>query len=145
MAEYHQGKFVPRNPSKYIGNVNDICYRSGWERKFMIWCDTTPSVLSWGSEEVVIPYISPVDNRPHRYFVDFIIKYKTSTGEIKKALVEIKPKAQTMLPKQRKRTQRYLEEVKTYAVNQAKWKYADEWAKDRGIEFRILTEKELGI
>lgn len=111
----------------------------------MVFFDNNPSILKWSSEETVVPYISPVDNRPHRYFLDFTVMFKTRTGEIKRAIVEVKPAAQTKPPVNRKKTQRYLEEVKTYSVNQAKWKYAKEWALDNGFEFMILTEKELGL
>jgi hypothetical protein len=145
MGEYHQGIYVPRNPSKYVGDLSKIYYRSGWERKCMIFFDTNPSILQWSSEETVIPYISPVDGRMHRYFVDFTVKYKTRTGQVKKAIVEVKPEAQTKPPTQKKKTKRFIQEVMTYSVNTAKWKFASEWAADRGFEFKILTEKDIGV
>ena len=61
-------------------------------------------------------------------------------------MIEVKPKRQTQPPKQKSRiTKGYLYEAKTYAVNQAKWKAANEWCKDRLLEFKIITEDELGI
>lgn len=112
----------------------------------MKWCDNNPNILEWGSEELAIPYISPKDNRVHRYFVDFYIKVKENTGIVKKYLIEIKPSKFTKEPKIPKRkTKQFLNEVLTWGVNQAKWKYATEFCKDRGWEFLILTEKELGI
>lgn len=143
MGEYSQGKFVPRNPDKYVGDVSNIVYRSSWEKKCMIYFDNNPGILKWSSEETIVPYISPVDGRPHRYFIDFTVMFKTKSGEIKRAIVEIKPKAQTVPPVKRKNTQRYITEVKTYSVNQAKWKYASEWAKRNNFEFMILTEDHL--
>lgn len=145
MAQYHQGKFTPKNPSKYVGDVNNIIYRSSWELKVLIYLDRTPAILKYSSEETVIPYISPVDNRPHRYFLDFTVLFKTKDGIVKRAIVEVKPKAQTLPPKVQKKTKRYLNEVKTYAVNTAKWKYAQEWADKNGFLFLILTEKDIGV
>ena len=102
--------------------------------------------MEWGSEEFWIPYLSPVDNRVHRYFPDFIIKVKESSEDVKTYVIEVKPKKQTMPPKQKSRvTKSYLYEAKTYAVNQAKWKAAKEFCADRLIEFKIITEDELGI
>ena len=105
------------------------------------------NIIEWGSEEFFIPYLSPLDNRVHRYFPDFIIKVKEQSGEIKKYVIEIKPKKQTVPPVQtsKKRTKTFINEVKTYAVNEAKWKAAQEWCDDRRIKFRIITEEELGI
>ena len=138
--------YKPSNPQKYKGNVNNIICRSTWERKFCKWCDLTENIIEWGSEEFFIPYISPVDKRVHRYFPDFIIKVKESTGQIKTYVIEVKPKRQTMEPKKKSRvTKSYIYECKTYAVNQAKWKAATEFCEDRRIEFKIITEEELGI
>ena len=109
--------------------------------------DSHPDVIEWSSEQVVVPYRSPIDNRVHRYFVDFYVKLKTKDGNIEKRLIEIKPKKQTQQPIRQagKPTKRYIEEVKTWGVNQAKWKAANEYAKDRSMTFQILTEIELGI
>jgi hypothetical protein len=143
---YHQGVYTPKNPQKYIGNPNNIIYRSSWEKKVMLRFDTTPSILKWSSEEFVIPYVSPVDGRPHRYFVDFVVEYKTRDGKIKRAAVEVKPDAQTKLPATPKRmTKQFMESVETYAVNQAKWEAAKKWCANNGMEFIILTEYDLGI
>ena len=142
----YKGKYSPINPKKYKGNHNNIIYRSLWERKFMKYCDTTVNILEWGSEEIIVGYISPLDNRPHRYFPDFYIKVKESMGQIKTYLIEIKPKKQTVEPEKKKRvTKGYLYEVMEYAKNQAKWSAAREFCKDNGWEFKILTETELGI
>jgi hypothetical protein len=104
------------------------------------------NILEWGSEEFSIPYISPIDNRVHKYYPDFIIKVKESSGQIKTYIIEVKPEKQTKEPVKKNRvTKSYIYEVTTYAVNQAKWKAADEFCKDRLIEFKIITENELGI
>jgi len=140
----YKGKFSPKNINKYVGDPTKIIYRSLWERRFMVFCDENNSVIRWGSEEVVVPYISPIDNKYHRYFVDFIIEYKTKEGYKKIDLIEIKPKAQSVPPKKKKKvTQRYLREVKRWGVNQAKWKAATEIAENKGWGFKVLTEKEL--
>ena len=146
MAESLKSKYKPSFPQKYNGNPNNIICRSSWERKFCRWCDLNENVLQWGSEEFYIPYISPVDNRVHKYFPDFIIKVKESNGQIKTYVIEVKPKKQTKPPTKKSRvTKSYLYEVKTYAVNEAKWKAAKEFCDDRLIEFKIITEDELGI
>ena len=142
----YKGKYQPSYPKKYKGNPTNIIYRSLWERKFMVYCDMNENILEWGSEEIVVPYRSPIDNRYHRYFPDFYIKYKDKGGKIKKSLIEIKPFKQTMEPKvQKRKTKGYIYEVVEYAKNQAKWKAAEEWCLDRGYEFKVLTENELGI
>jgi hypothetical protein len=142
----YKGKYQPSHPKKYKGNPTNIIYRSLWERKFMVYCDTNENIIEWGSEELALPYRSPVDNRIHRYFPDFYIKVKESNGLTKKYIIEIKPQKQTIEPKVPKRkTKSYIYEVVEYAKNQAKWKAAEEWCLDRGYEFKVLTENELGI
>jgi hypothetical protein len=144
--ETYKGRYKVKNPDKYRGNINDIIYRSSWELKFMNWCDTTPAILEWGSEVAVIPYVSPVDKRIHRYFVDFYMKVQDRDGQIEKYLIEIKPKKFTQEPVKPKRvTKQFLEEVFTYGVNQAKWKAAREFCEDRKWKFLVLTEDELKI
>ena len=144
----YSGKYIPSNPKKYRGNYNQIIYRSLWERKLMVYCDNNEKVLEWGSEEVVIPYVSPWDNRIHRYFSDFYMKVRQANGSIKKFIIEVKPKSQTMPPLVKrggKPTKKYLREVRTWGVNEAKWKSADAFCKDRGWDFKIMTEDNLGI
>lgn len=139
---FHKRKYIPVFPEKYTGDTANIVMRSSWETRFANWCDKNPSIVKWSSEETVIPYRCPTDNLIHRYFVDF--KITTSAG--KTYLVEVKPLIQTQPPVYPgKRTQRYLVESLTFMKNQAKWKAADEYAKDRGWEFKIITEHELGI
>ena len=142
----YKGRYRPSNPKKYRGNASNIIYRSLWERKFMVYCDNNNKILEWGSEEIVLPYRSPIDNKVHRYFPDFYIKVKESNCKIKRYIIEIKPKKQTVEPKMKKRkTKGYIYEVYEYARNQAKWKAAEEFCKDRMWEFKVLTEEELGI
>ena len=142
----YKGFFNPKNPKKYNGDSTNIIYRSTWELRVMKWLDNHPNVIWWNSEELIIPYRSPVDNKMHRYFPDFIIKLKESNEDIKTYVIEVKPKRQTLPPKQKSRvTKSYLYEVQTYAVNQSKWNAADEWCKDRRLEFKVITETELGL
>jgi len=139
---FHKRKYIPIFPEKYTGDPSNIIMRSSWETRFAAWCDKNPSVLKWSSEETIIPYKCPTDNRIHRYFVDF--KITVTTG--KTYLVEVKPKIQTQPPiYPGKRTQRYLQESLSFMKNQAKWEAASEFAKDRGWEFKIITEHELGL
>jgi hypothetical protein len=142
----YKGKYQPTNPKKYRGDPTSIIYRSLWERKFMVYCDNNENILEWGSEELALPYRSPIDNKIHRYFPDFYIKVKESNGSIKKYIIEIKPKKQTIEPiPQKRKTKGYIYEVYEYAKNQAKWKAAEEFCKDRGYEFKVLTEDHLNI
>lgn len=144
---YRQGKFKPSKPEKYKGDPTNIVYRSSYELKFMQYCDLTENVNEWRSEEFFIPYISPLDNKVHRYFPDFFVKYKDKNGENRTLVVEIKPQKDLNMPEQnpKRKTKSWAYKVKTWAVNQAKWKAAKEFCSDRKWEFRILTEKELGI
>jgi hypothetical protein len=142
--QYYQGKYPIQNYMKYRGNPTEIYYRSGWELKFMVYCDRNPNIVEWNSEETVIPYLSPVDDKIHRYFVDFWIKVKIQDGSVREFLVEIKPKAQTKEPKLRKKkTRRFLSEALTYETNQAKWASARVYCAKHGMEFLILTEDDL--
>ena len=138
---YLQGKYRLRLPSKYKGDPRNVVFRSSWEYKFMQWCDSRSAVQEWGSEEIAIPYVSPVDGKRHRYFPDFYVKVNG-----KKYIVEVKAFRQTKEPKTQKRmTKSYINEVFTWGVNQAKWKAATEFCKDYGMEFMLITEKELRI
>jgi hypothetical protein len=143
---FHKRKYKPINPSKYLGDHTNIIMRSSWETKFAIWCDKNPSVISWSSEETIVPYVSPVDNRAHRYFIDFKIQVNTSEGKKRTYLVEIKPDYQTRPPvAPDRKSKKYITEVMTWGVNEAKWRAAKQYALDRGWEFLILTEYHLGI
>ena len=142
----YKGKYRPNNPLKYKCDYRNIIYRSLWELKFMKYCDSNQNILEWGSEEFWLPYRSPLDNKVHRYFPDFYIKVRETTGKINKMVIEVKPKKQCMEPKRpKKKTRGYIYEVREYARNQAKWKAAKSYCLDRGYEFKILTENELGI
>jgi hypothetical protein len=140
-SKYRQGIFTPVNKDKFIGSK--AVYRSGLELRFMRFCDSNDNVLRWGSENIVIPYISPLDGRAHRYYVDnFVIIKEGDT--IKKYLIEIKPSSQTIPPKTKYRKRSHLlYEQSMFVKNQAKWLAAREFCKKKGLEFLILTEKDL--
>lgn len=143
---YKQGFFKPLNPQKYKGNPIQIVYRSSWELKFMMMLDKNPDVLQWGSEELTIRYRNPLTRRSHRYFPDFYLKKKDKDGNIREALIEIKPHSQTMEPKtQKQRTPAYIKKCQEYVKNKAKWEAATSFCQDRKWEFHILTEHDLGI
>lgn len=139
----YRGLFQPKNPGKYLGDSSNIVWRSLWERSFMKYCDETPGVLKWASEELFIPYVSPVDGRVHRYFPDFMLEVQSTSG-VKRFVIEVKPKAQTELPRERKRkTKRFITEMATYAINQAKWNAAKAWCEQQGLSFLVFTEDVL--
>jgi hypothetical protein len=150
MTKYHQGKFKPKNPQKYKGDPTNIIYRSGWELKLFSYLDMHPNVLKWASEEFSIPYVSPIDGRWHRYFPDVYVEQINIDGKKQVVLIEVKPAGQTVAPNPQNKltakgnlSRRYLNEVKTWGVNEAKWKAAQEFCLDRGWTFQILTEKQL--
>ena len=144
-SKYRQGRFRPQNPKKYGGDPTNIVYRSSYELKFMQYCDLTESVNTWKSEEFWIPYRSPIDNKVHRYFPDFFVKYKDKDGNTRTLVVEIKPAKELKMPdtNPKRRTKSWAYSVKMWAINQAKWNACREYCADRGWEFRIFTEKEL--
>ena len=142
----YKGKFTPTHSNKYQGDSRNIIYRSLWELKFMKWCDRNENILEWGSEEFFIPYISPLDNRPHRYFPDFYMKIKESNGKVKRYVIEVKQLKHCVPPtKGRKQKRTFIREVAEYAKNQAKWKAARSFCEMRQLTFKVVTEKELGI
>lgn len=148
----YSGRFRPKNPTKYKGDPTKIIYRSMWEFKFFRWVDEHSDVIWWASEEYVVPYVSPIDGRKHRYFPDVVLHRKLANGEQKTLMIEIKPKAQTKPPDRSKKntatgrlSRRYLNEVKTYGINDAKWKAARAFCAQRNWQFEIYTEKELGL
>jgi hypothetical protein len=142
-GKYKQGTYRPRNPEKYKGTT-PIIYRSSLELKYCQICDLNEKVLSWGSESVVVPYVSPKDGKVHRYFVDFVMHLKEGSN-IGKYLVEIKPDKFTRAPvaTPRKKPKTLLFEKVQYAVNISKWEAAEAWAKKKGYKFVVLTEKDL--
>lgn len=137
-------RFVPKNPQKYIGDVNNIVCRSGLELKYFKYFDENPSIIKYSSEEMHIKYYLELDNKIHKYYPDFIIKVKNREGKINTIMIEIKPYSQTLRPtKGNKRNLTYINEVMTWEKNQAKWKYAEAFCKEHGMEFMVMTEREI--
>nr|DAE80428.1 MAG TPA: head completion protein [Caudoviricetes sp.] len=144
MKNLHQGRYQLKNPEKYEGDTSNIIFRSSWEKRLMVFFDQHPSILSWGSEELVVPYFWEADQKYHRYFPDFMVTMMTPKGKVR-VMIEVKPHSQTQEPKKTKgkREKTFINEVLTYTKNQAKWKAAEEYCLDRGWHFRIITEKEI--
>lgn len=145
MNRWMKGKYEPRNPRKYKGDLSKITYRSSWERVFMVWCDVTPEVLAWSSETVIIPYYDPAQKKERNYFMDFRIVTKQADGTAQVTLVEIKPFKQTQKPRgnRNKAENTLLNEATTWITNQAKWAAARSFCKALGWNFVIFTEKDL--
>lgn len=143
----YQGRFRAKNPGKYKGDAYNIVYRSSYELKLMMKLDEHPDILKWSSEEHIVPYRDPISGRKRRYFPDFVVeKYNKYKGKKETVMIEVKPKHQTVEPKpQKQRSKRYVNEVYAWGVNKAKWNAAEEYCKDRGWRFIIMTEEELGI
>lgn len=133
----YKTRYKPINKEKYIGNIDQIVCRSLWERSVCKFCDENPNILMWSSEEIAIPYLSPVENKVRNYIPDFLIKIKTDKGT-ETWMVEVKPKKQTMLKENASKKEKI-----TWAINMAKWKAADTYCKKNNFVFKILTEKEL--
>ena len=141
---WKQGQYTPKNPQKYLGDVNNIIYRSSWELEAFEFCDNNTQVIRWSSEEIVIPYAMPTANggvRAAKYFPDLFMEYKRHDGKIIKDLIEIKPYKQTKPSKSRKPKNKMYENA-VHFKNQLKWEAASAWCKKNGMNFRILTEKE---
>ena len=138
----YKGIYRPTNPKKYAGDPTKIVYRSNWERKFMVYCDRNEDIIYWASEELGIPYVNPIDRKRHTYYPDFIIKTKKG----KRYMIEIKPSVQTKKPTPKlKKSKAFMRESLEYIKNVAKWQAADVYCNDNGLQFKIFTEKELGI
>ena len=146
---FHKRKFTPNNPNKYSGDPTNIIMRSSWETRFAMWCDVNPSVFKWKSEETVIPYICGTDNKIHRYYPDFLVNLKNKEGILQTIMIEVKPKNQSIPPMlkegQTTKNKKYIREVILWGKNEAKWKAAQEYCKDRGWSFQVFTEEQIGI
>lgn len=147
MSKSIKSKYRPQYPSKYNGNPNDIVCRSSWERTFCKWCDLTENIIQWSSEEMFIPYRDPVTKKVRRYFPDFIIRIQDSDGLIRTEMIEVKPYKEVIGPPKnpKRRTKSWLYAVTTFVTNSAKWDAARDYCSDRGWQFRIVTEYDLGL
>ena len=141
----YKGKYKPKFPKKYKGNYNNIVYRSLWERKCMVYFDTNPSIISWSSEELVIPYFDSITKQRRRYYPDFLITVMNSTGEKKTHLIEVKPSKHLKPPvvTKGKRKSTILQEAQAYYMNRDKFTAAEKWCSKKYIKFIVWTEKEL--
>ena len=143
-SKFRQGVYKPKNINKYVGKGNPV-YRSGWELKFFRWCDDNVNVVEWASESIIIPYVSPLDGKVHRYYTDGVVALKEGDA-ITKYIIEIKPSSQVLPPKPgKKRKSTMVYENSRWVQNQAKWSAAREWCQKKNYSFKILTETELGL
>lgn len=141
-SRYKQGKYTLKNPSKYIGNVDNVVYRSSWELRMHEFLDCNPNILRWASEEIAIKYLHPIDNKIHRYFPDYYVEYQKADTSIIKEIIEIKPSKDAARSKSRNPRTKAIGDM-TYVTNMAKWDYARKFCDTHGLIFRIMTEKEL--
>lgn len=133
----YKTKFTPSNREKYVGDSNKIVCRSLWERNICKFCDENPNVVKWSFEEIIVPYTSPLDQKQHNYFPDFVIQFKNTSG-LQTWMVEIKPKKQTILKEQASKREKI-----TWIINNAKWEAAKKYCEKNNMEFKIITEKEI--
>lgn len=149
-SKFKQGYYAPKNKDKYHGDLNKIIYRSSYEQQFCVWCDLNPNVIRWVSEPFFIKYFSVVDNKVHKYYIDFMIEVETSNGGTKKILIEVKPQSKLNKPKQppkksksKRKLKAYEYLIKEYEVNKCKFDSAKKYATTIGAEFKIVTESFL--
>jgi hypothetical protein len=140
--KFKQGWFIPKHPEKYAGKLDKIRYMSSWELKTHHFLDNNPNILKWSSEEVVIPYLKPTDNRVHRYFPDYWVQFRNKNGQVLQEIWEVKPLSQTKRPRSRKPKTRLYEDAQ-WVVNMAKWAAATKFCNKYKMKFRILTEKDI--
>lgn len=133
----YKSVFNPKNTKKYVGDPSKIVCRSLWERNVCKFCDEHPAILKWSSEEVAIPYFSPIDEKVHNYFPDFLIQFNNKSG-LQTWMVEIKPKKQTYLKENASKREQVI-----WTINSAKWKAAEAYCNKNNMIFKIITEKEL--
>lgn len=144
---WKQGKYTVLNPDKYLGDPDNVVFRSSWEEEAFRILDTNPNIIGWASEEIAIPYAKPLPNGEYmrsNYFPDLFIVKRERDGKITRQLIEIKPHKQTKPSRARKPTVK-LQEQYEYMVNQHKWAAAEQWCKQYGIIFSVVTEKQLFV
>jgi hypothetical protein len=125
-------------------STNQVEFKSSLEMKSFRFCDTSSNVKKWSCEPFHIKYLSPKDNKFHRYYIDLFVEFNDG----KKFIVEVKSSGETSAPKVPKKITKkseanYRKAVQTWLINSAKWKAAESFAQDKGIKFIFLTEKEL--
>jgi hypothetical protein len=143
-SKYKNGMYTLKNPSKYVGDVNNVIYRSSWEKRMCMWLDTQENVVFWSSELLVIPYFDTYDKKMHNYHTDFTAKIRTKTGELKTYVLELKPEKEIIKPTT-KNKKRLMIEIPTYIKNQCKWNAAKIFCEERGATFIVLSEYDIGI
>lgn len=143
-GKIQQGYYNPKNPNKYIGDLSKIIYRSSWEFKFLRLCDESPNIVRYSSEPISIPYLSPIDKRVHKYYIDFYVEQKCSDGQVQRWFIEVKPAKHTKMPKKPKKESvkslgNYVSAVKRFLVNREKFKAARNYAKQQNMMFGVIS------
>ena len=156
---YDRRKYNLINAQKYFGPKHPE-HKSAFELRMMEWCDKNANVVRWAYEPYCIQYVNKmvpglpdwtcelVDNKQHKYYIDFHVELIDEQGKTKTYIIEIKPNRMTIQPKEPKKKSRpavirYVNEMKEFIKNQNKWAVANEFCKQKGYEFKILTEKNL--
>jgi hypothetical protein len=137
MPNFAKGKFVIKNPQKYVGTKSPI-FRSSWEWAFMQFCDNNDNIVQWASEPVRIPYRHPLTGKSTTYVPDFIVTYRGPNNTTIAELIEIKPKKQSLLEDRMNQRDRAI-----VAINHFKWEAAQRWCKANGLKFRVITEDDI--
>lgn len=137
-GRYSQGYINTKSCKKLFESQcnKPIIYRSSYEKKFIQWLENNSSVSKWGSECVQISYISPIDDKQHTYYPDFLFVQNEQT-----ILAEIKPANQTRQPSNTLPRDSYA--WRTWMINVSKWKAAQEFCERNNMRFVILTERTI--
>jgi hypothetical protein len=137
MSRFAQGIYEVKNPAKYVG-LGKPRYRSSWEMAFMAFCDSNDNIIQWASESVRIPYRNPLTGKQTVYVPDFLVVYRDKNNRTNAELIEIKPSTQSSLTEARGRR-----DQAAVIVNQAKWQAASQWCQRAGVQFRVITERDM--
>lgn len=142
----YKGKYSLKNPQKYVGDKENVVYRSLWERKLCKYFDMNPNILEWAIEPFSIPYYNPMDGKQHNYWIDFWIKVRDKHGVVSEKLIEVKPFKLTQPPKKpsnERKKKKYLQEMELWVKNSSKWGAAKTLCETKKWDFVIITEKNL--
>jgi hypothetical protein len=142
------GRYLLKNPKKYMGVGTNPIYKSGHECRMMAWFDTNEKVIKWGYEIINIPYFFPVDSKIHKYSIDFYSEVINNQGVIKKYLTEIKSDGDLEIPKKpsnptTQNMKRYKNKMIIHIRNTCKWKAAEQFCKQAGITWQLLSTRDI--
>ena len=147
-GKYTNGKYKLKHPSKYIGDPDNIIFRSSWELRFCKYCDENDKIIKWSSEPISIDFWNPLDKKTHRYHPDFYIKVRKEDNSEEDWILEIKPQNQYKKELEPKLTGRitpkklkeYNDKKTVWIINRCKFEAATRFAESIGYRFGAIDE-----